>query len=65
MCQAYGKLLNSYLRNKTTKEFISALEADTRIRVSELLPVIRGENPLAAGIRVDPYVTITLISSAR
>jgi len=43
MCQACGKLVNNYLRNKTTKEFLSALEADIRIRITELLQGKRAE----------------------
>ncbi len=36
MCQAAGKRLNNYLRTDTTKAFVGALEADTRIRATEL-----------------------------
>ena len=60
MCQACGKMLSHYLSNKTTKEFLSALGAVTGFPVTGLLLIIRGENPLGQGIRVDPYVTIIL-----
>ena len=46
MCQATEKMLNHYISNKTTKEFISALGAVTGIPVAGLLLLIRGENPL-------------------
>ncbi len=34
LCQACGKQLGHYLENKTTKEFISVLEADIGIPIS-------------------------------
>jgi len=60
MCQATGKMLNHYISNKATKEFLSSLGVDIGIPISRILLVIRGENPLEQGIRVQPYVTINL-----
>ena len=39
MCQAAGKRLNNYLRADRTKRFVKALEAETRIRATELIQV--------------------------
>ena len=38
MCQASGKRLNNYLRAERTKKFVKTLEADMRIRATELIP---------------------------
>ena len=60
MCQAAGKRLNNYLRSDTTKAFVSALEADTRIRATELIQVFRGGTPELQGTWVHPQVAINL-----
>jgi len=60
MCRACGELLSNYLRNKTTKEFIFALESDTRISVSLLLQGKKGGIPVEQGIWVHPDVAINL-----
>ena len=60
MCKAVGKRLNNYLRSDSTKAFIDALEADTRIRATELIQVVRGGFPELQGTWVHPRVAIHL-----
>lgn len=60
MCQAAGKRLNNYLRAKRTKKFLKALEADTRIRATELIQVVRGGYPELQGTWAQPEVAVDL-----
>jgi hypothetical protein len=60
MCNACGKKLSHYLENKTTKEFLAALEADAGIPASALLIIQKGGNPMEQGTWVHPDVAINL-----
>lgn len=59
MCQANGKRINNYLRQQATQDFISALEAETRISASDLLQVRKGGSE-AQGTWVHPLVAVNL-----
>ena len=60
MCQAAGKRLNNYLRAERTKRFVKALEAETRIRATELVQVVTGGYPELQGTWVHPRVAVHL-----
>ena len=60
MCKAAGKLWGNYWRNDTTQEFLAELEADMRIRISELVQSVKGGNPDMQGTWVHPHVAIHL-----
>lgn len=61
MCEAGGKRLNNYLRNTTTRDFIAALESETRIRASQLVIVKKGNSGgFEQGTWVHPKVALHL-----
>jgi hypothetical protein len=73
MCKATGKRLNNYLRNKTTKEFLTELSNFLNIpieipvaliSVTEqnqlLIQIVKGGTPENQGTWVHPYVSINL-----
>jgi len=64
LCQASGKKLNDYLRNKTTQEFLTELESDTGIPVTELVQIIQGGMPQLQGTWVHPQVSVNLATWA-
>jgi hypothetical protein len=41
LCKVAGKTWNNYFRNATTREFLEALAAKTRIRVMDLIQEVR------------------------
>lgn len=61
MCQAAGKNLANYKRNKDTKAFLASLAADMRIRISDLVQVRQGDSKtVKQGTWVHPLVAINL-----
>jgi hypothetical protein len=60
MCKARGRLLGNYLRNDTTQEYLEALSADMRIRISDLVQVRKGGNPDQQGTWVHPDIAVHL-----
>jgi hypothetical protein len=44
MCQANGKQINDFFRLKSTKEYLTALESETGITVTQLYQVFQGGN---------------------
>ncbi len=60
MCKAAGKMLNHYMSNNTTKEFLDELSSDTGIPVSGLVIVTKGGSPFEQGTWVHPDVAINL-----
>lgn len=59
LCHVAGKRWHNYVRNESTGHFLRALEAKTRIRVSELIQEVRGCDGLAS-TWVHPKVAIHL-----
>lgn len=58
LCKANGKRISHYLENKTTKDFLEALERHTGIPINELVQVKRGGTH--QGTWVHPKVAINL-----
>lgn len=58
LCRAAGRLISTYLRSETTKEFIEELSADMQICTSELIQVVKGGKPNLQGTWIHPYVAI-------
>lgn len=60
MCAAAGKRWTHYRENRTTQEFIEALETKTGIPASELIQALKGGDPKIQGTWVHPQVAIHL-----
>jgi len=60
MCKANDKLWGNYWRNEQTQEFLQALSSDMRIRITELVQVRQGGNPVLQGTWVHRRVAINL-----
>ena len=60
MCRAAGKLWGNYWRNDSTQYFLVELEIDMRIRISELVQVVKGGHPHMQGTWVHPHAAIHL-----
>ena len=61
LCQRAGKKFNNYHRNEQTTAFLEALSTETRIRVSDLIQIVKGGNDkLSQGTWVHPKVAINL-----
>jgi KilA-N domain len=60
MCQAAGKRWNDYGRLATTAGFLTALQSETGIPVTELIQSVSGGDPRFQGTWVHPYVAINL-----
>ncbi len=60
MCQIFGKKINHYTANDSTKEYISALSADAGLSVSELIEIRKGGDPQKQGTWVHPLVATHL-----
>jgi hypothetical protein len=58
--KAAGKLFADYARLSTTKEFLSALEADMGIPISALIQQVKGGKPEYQGTWVHPQIAINL-----
>jgi len=58
ICDAIGKQWNNYYRNKKTQSYISVLSAETRIRASELIQIVKGGIPENQGTWIHPKVAI-------
>lgn len=59
LCAVAGRRWHNYVRNETTGHFLRALEAKTRIRVSDLIQEVRSESGTAS-TWVHPKVAIHL-----
>lgn len=60
MCQAAGRQFKHYNENKTTREFLAALESAVGIPTTELVQSIQGGDPRLQGTWVHPQVAIHL-----
>lgn len=60
LCNNVNKSIGSYLRNKTTEDFLKELEADMQIRITELVQVKQGGEPHLQGTWIHPQVAINL-----
>lgn len=60
MCKAANKQFKHYNENKTTKDFLQALEDEVGIPATELVQSIQGGNPTLQGTWVHPQVAIHL-----
>jgi hypothetical protein len=60
LCKAAGKLWSDYKRNSSTIAFLTALEADMGIPISELVLSIKGGDSHLQGTWVHPQVAINL-----
>lgn len=60
MCKAAGKLWGHYRESSGSKAFLSALEADIGIPISELVKSIKGGEPHLQGTWVHPQVAVHL-----
>ena len=59
LAQAAGKRWANYLRNDNVEAFVKALEAETQIRVSELIQTVKGGNG-EQGTWIHPLIAINL-----
>lgn len=60
MCQASGKQFKHYNENRTTKDFLTALESVVGIPTTELVQSVSGGDPRLQGTWVHPQVAIHL-----
>lgn len=60
MCRVAGRLWGHYRENANTKAFLTALEADIGIPISELAQSVKGGEPRLQGTWVHPQVAIHL-----
>jgi hypothetical protein len=60
MCRAVGKQFNDYSRLGSSKAYLSELEIDTGIPVSELIQSVRGGSSSAQGTWIHPKVALHL-----
>lgn len=60
MCKTAGKLIADYTRLKSTKEFLSELESDMGIPISQLIQVLKNGYTGEQGTWVHPQVAIHL-----
>lgn len=60
MCQANGKRVNNWLRNKETQEYIRGIASVTQISATDLVVSIQGGDPSDQGTWIHPKLAICL-----
>lgn len=60
MCKAADRRIAKYLENDTTQAYLQELSSDVRIRISDLVQIVKGGEPHLQGTWVHPQVAINL-----